>query len=136
MNKLTYRQAYDKIIEAYFKDEIKPFDSKFCFCGTLQNNTAGWCGTFGASKRYSIDELIKMEDALLIPFCKYPGIHRGTGKSTGDWYGWVYKDDVDDYEETLFAGMSAALDVLKQIHIERGEIIDETPTFTKRTLCA
>lgn len=40
----------------------------------------------------------------------------------------------EQYEAALFAGMSAALDVLKQIHIERGEVIDEVPVFTKRQL--
>jgi len=39
---MTYKQAYDKIIDAYFKDEIKPMDSNFCFCGTLHGAKRGW----------------------------------------------------------------------------------------------
>lgn len=41
---------------------------------------------------------------------------------------------IPDYENKLFNGMVAALEVLKQIHIEHGEVIDEEPVFTKRIL--
>ena len=32
---MTYNEAYSKIIDAYFRDEIRAMDSNFCFCGTL-----------------------------------------------------------------------------------------------------
>lgn len=40
--KLTYRQAYDKIIDAYFKGEIRPMEAMFCFCGILSDNSSVW----------------------------------------------------------------------------------------------
>lgn len=140
MQKLTYRQAYDKIIEAYFKDEIKPFDPKFCFCGTLHNNKNTWCTSkpeyFQRKRLYSKYELIRMEDALLTPFLKYDTVSVDINRqSPGKWYGWIEADDYDDFEETLFTGMCAALEVLKQIHRERNENVDEDiPAFTKREL--
>lgn len=119
---MTYKQAYDKIIEAYFKDEIKPYDAKYCFCGTLCDNKSDWGkDSFNRIHNdygdYLGVEYVKMERALLahiMDTCRL----------------------LPNYEERLFSGMSAALDVLKQIHIERGEIIDEIPEFTKRNICA
>jgi hypothetical protein len=127
MEKLTYSQAYDKIIHAYFRDEIKPLDARFCFCGTLCNNSEGWVlDTVGRKHRdfgqYKGDEYVRMERALLDAI-----------KSTSNGYS-TKKTNPAEYEDALFAGMCAALEVLKQIHIERGEVIDEVPVFTKRDL--
>ena len=120
MKKLTYQQAYDKIIQDYFNDRIRPIEPTFCFCGTLCGDNK-WFGythenldkvrhnNYGPYKGV---EYARMEHALLI---KLP------------LFGHFNEDE-------LFAGMSAALDELKQIHIERGEVIDEVPVFTKRLL--
>lgn len=127
MKKLTYKEAYDKIIEAYFKDEIEPLDPKFCFCGTLCNNDATWFGNslsiqgritnfdYRDFNGYTKEQFVEMEAALLkhTSFLRY--------------------DDID-YENALFNGMCAALDVLKQIHKERGEDVDGVQEFTKRRL--
>lgn len=116
MEKLTYKQAYDKIIEAYFKDEIKPYDPKFCFCGTLNKGCDDYWKTYDIKLDgiyYYGAELQKLEEAL---FSKLPRYCPDRG------------------EEKLFAGMCAALDVLKEIHRERGENVDELPTLTKRQL--
>lgn len=122
MNKLTWPEAYDLIIQAYFKDEIKPYEPRFCFCGTLCNNNGAWSkDTCRLSRRndfgnYSGDEYTKMEEAL------FDHVERSRLPSA-------------DYETRLFNGMSAALDVLKEIHRSRGENVDEIPTpFTKRLL--
>jgi len=122
--KLTHKQAYDKIIDAYFKDEIQPYDAKFCFCGTLAENSYDWhnrsSNIFEEIKHrdykyYKGVDYARMEHALLSNINGLPNYH-------------------SDYETALFSAMSAALDVLKQIHIERGEVIDEVPVFTKREL--
>lgn len=127
MEKLTYRQAYDKIIEAYFKDQIQPYNACFCFCGTLCDNSDEWRnpefeGIFKKVEHidfmyYSGKDYYRMEKALLLPLYH---VNPGMGK---------------EYEEALFAGMCAALDVLKEIHRSRGENVDEDiPAFTKREL--
>jgi hypothetical protein len=132
MQQLTYRQAYDKIIEAYFKDEIEPFIPSFCFCGTLNCNKAeywqGWSDkTSGIF--YEGDELQKMEDALIDTLSKGMEIDCREDLDTDE-----LKDN-PKYEVALFDAMSAALDVLKQIHKERGEKVDEDiPVFTQRKL--
>lgn len=131
MEKLTYKQAYDKIIEAYFKDEIKPFDTGFCFCGTLSPDYR-WpeVGFSATIYPYSEKEYILMEKALLH---KFPGIHHiQIGHVTGDTEGVVSTPLFEDY---LFNGMCAALDALKEIHRSRGENVDEELTpFTKRNI--
>lgn len=114
MSKPTFKESYDKIVQAYYKDEIKPWDAQFCFCGTLCNNTDDWMdiGGYYASHGYSGEELKRMEAALLEYIPLKPNNH---------------------YEKLLFKGMCAAVEELKKIHIERGENIDEQ-FLTKRKL--
>lgn len=129
MEKLTYKQAYDMIINAYFKNEINPMKGEFCFCGTLAPD-AQW----GFTRRdkeypYSQQEYRRMEHMLL----------RQDGKS--DLWGseitglaWGYTPTYEKFEDDLFIGMYDALEELKKIHIERGENVNDVPEFTKRSL--
>lgn len=119
---MTYNEAYNKIIEAYFRNEIKPNSTEFCFCGTLSSGRT-W---INGNELYSKSEYKKMEIAL---FSKIP-----LSKTHSYYCETNYTPGMNGYEDYLFSGMSAALDVLRQIHIERGEVIDETPVFTKRNL--
>lgn len=125
MNKLTYIEARDKIWNAYFKDEIKPLDSKFCFCGTLCGNTRNWYKHFPKNTNnpyngYSGAELYILENALMASGAKCGGFLN------------IYSPS---YEDALLSGMLAALEVLKNIHRERGELIPEDePLLTKRKL--
>lgn len=101
---LIYKEARNKIIDAYFKDELKPYDSRFCFCGTLCDNSRGWrkedyLGIFSNDVHkdfmcYTGQQYTDMERALLLPLINTVG------------YGL-------EYEHYLFEGMSNALDVLK-----------------------
>ena len=124
----TYEQQFNKITEAYIKDEIEPYDSEFCFCGTLNpyRNIEGLSMAWnydlnGVTQQYrhpqpyTYKEYKRMEIAL---FDNLREVVKGNA-------GW---------EERLFSGMCEALEVLKQIHIERGEVIDDTPVFKKREL--
>lgn len=125
MNTLTYRQAYDKIIEAYFKDEIKPWDAEFCFCGNLCDKSGEWYmlaipNNMVITKGYRGFEFHMMERALLDTMYEM-NVFASTNV------------DTKKYEDALFAGMVKALDVLKEIHRSRGENVDEDiPAFTKR----
>lgn len=124
LNKMTYNEAYNKIIDAYFKDEIKPFDAQFCFCGTLCDSSADWHiysheiitkARHNDFNGYTGHQFVMMEHALLEHVrCIGPGNVR--------------------YEEKLFNGMCDALGVLKEIHRERGEDVDAMPALTKRKL--
>jgi hypothetical protein len=133
---MTYNEAYNKIIEAYFKDEIRPFDPDFCFCGTLNRNNNSWCNLYHDSSvvpEYQPMEFVKMESALLTPFIKISNNVERVGDDPGEWSGHVCPSTLG-YEDALFAGMCAALEELKAIHKSRGENVDELPKLTKRQL--
>lgn len=122
MEKLSYKQAFDLITEAYIRGEIKPMDKNFCFCGTLAGG-ANWCRYSDIPEsQYSAIEYAKMESALFFDFskegCRIIGNRDCPRKK---------------YEDKLFEGMCAALEVLKQIHKERGENVEEFE-FVKRDL--
>lgn len=132
--KLTYKEAYDKIIEAYFKDEIKPMDPEFCFCGTLCNGNKEWASHTNPKKKFGFTarELARMESALLTPLIEI-GVLK-SGNYRGNWYRGRFSENDKDYEDLLFKGMSDALDVLRDIYKENGENTEETENFVKRTL--
>jgi len=131
MEKLpTYQQQFDKITEAYIKGEIKPYEPCFCFCGTLCNNESSWFlssrGEGNGAGGYSHKELKRMESALVYTIDKQT-VNHGCKFHLPETV-----EPHPNYENALFNGMVAALEVLKQIHIERGEVIDEVPAFKKR----
>lgn len=133
MEKLTYQQAYNKIIDAYFKNEIKPFNASFCFCGTLANGEIWHNNThmfIPEKHNYTIEEYGRLEKALFVGFPEVKPLRPGFLWYEGD------PDDfkkMSDYEDRLFIGMSNALEELKKIHIERGENVEEPEVkFVKR----
>lgn len=138
MNKLTYREAYDKIIDAYFKNKIEPYNGCACFVGTLLNGDSKWMecrsgydftkGDYDSTRGliilkkkypYTEDEIVRLERTLL---------------------GSIYRlsdglcHDHNDYEQILFIAMSETLDVLKEIHRSRGEDVDGFPALIKRKI--
>lgn len=135
----TYNEQFNKITEAYIQGKIQPYDREFCFCGTL-----GYVKTDFFESKWDYDlydwiEYHKMEIALLktirdetIGAEKCESIYIDKPGESAELRHEL-KTHVN-YETALFNGMSAALEVLKQIHISRGEIIDEVPQFKKRKL--
>jgi hypothetical protein len=124
----TYKQARDLIIDAYFKDQIQPLDPTFCFCGTLSHDSKWRYQLNGEKYPYTPVEYARMERRLLEAVWG----NRIDPYSSSSTFLQFFPSR--QYEEDLFKGISDALDELKQIHIERGEIIDEAPEFTKREL--
>jgi hypothetical protein len=128
---LTYKEAYDKIIDAYFKDEINPMSANFCFCGTLAPDSS-WIQKHlhKVNKHpYSYEEYRLMEVALLNNIK-----HDDQAILLFNGIIYVYDQLSSTYEDDLFKGMCAALDVLKDIHRQRGENVDDEVAFTKRQL--
>src|SRR5688572_33358782 len=107
MNKLTYKEAYNMIIEAYFKDEIKIMNQRFCFCGTLAPDDK-WRRSIDYP--YTANQYNRMEAELFIPFMR----------EDNHYILWNKDYTNPKYEELLFEGMCNALEELKKIHIERG----------------
>ncbi len=142
--KLTYRQAYDRIVDAYFKNELNPFKDCACFIGNLLGDSIwGHCRNYIASESqlkegnelissfgYTLIQIGEMEDNFLNVI-----IHSTTrhGKQTRPRsFNTFYIDKYGgNYEDALFDAMSSTLDMLKKIHEDNGEIID-APVFKKR----
>lgn len=119
MNTLpSYSKQFNKITEAYIKGEIKPNSSIFCFCGNLCDNKGNWAGlslySHNDYKGYVGNDFVRMETALFEKL--YTILNRGSIPIWND----LYKEGTPEYEDALFEGMCDALEVLKQIHIERG----------------
>lgn len=141
MEKLSYKEARNLIIDAYFKDEIKPFNPSFCFCGTLAPDS-NWV-TLGENYMgrpilkvkeypYSIEEYRRMEKPLMNALCLATvGRLWELGPGFEPWHMKCHPE----WENGIFTGMCDSLDVLKQIHIERGENVDEgDEIFYQRTV--
>lgn len=130
MTTLTYQEARGLILDAYFKDEIEPGDGHFCFCGTLSPKNAVWRGCGEKTLPYSSSEYERMEKALMCGMSTSLRIMINAYTTPVRVFRKIKTHP--NYETALFAGMSAALEVLRQIHIERGERVDEVPSFSKR----
>lgn len=80
---------------------------------------------------YTMFEIAQLEAVFLNTYRKYGGIPSYTAKGMRNANLWT-KEDEKIYEEALFKAFEEALEFLKQIHISKGENVDETPTFVKR----
>ena len=151
MNTPTYKEQFDKLTRAYIEDRVNPFADCACFVGNLLNNNGRWgCerywGTEGdilnalEKTRFSDTEIIRVvlldESASLYTPDEIILLERMFLRTFKDNGGSRDRDDDDkwDGEEALFVAFQATLDLLKQIHISKGEVIDETPKFSKRVL--
>jgi hypothetical protein len=141
MNTPNYKKQFDKITEAYIKGEIKPYDRQFCFCGTIGcvgREIESFCRSWDYSL-YSPVEYGDMERALLTTIRDETIGAKSCSSIFLEEVGLTVKlreasMGHENYEAALFNGMCAALDVLKKIHLSRGEKIEDTPILEKRIL--
>jgi hypothetical protein len=137
---MTYKEAESLIIDAYFKDEIKPYNGSFCFCGTLNNNDNTWRER--GNRFYNSSEFIRMEYALLSTINSLTYNIKDIFYTNYKWGINNGEEFIDrgkikqhpNYENALFEGMVEALKVLKQIHQSHGEDVDEEVSIKKRVL--
>jgi len=131
---MTYKEAESLIIDAYFKDEIKPYHAEFCFCGTLNKGNPSWFNSIEKKNGYSYshEELKKLENCFLVTI----NIHtiKTGGKLDDCQNDYLNITNHPNFENALFEGMIAALEMLKQIHKTRGEDVDKIISFVKRDL--
>lgn len=145
----TYKDAYNAIIEAYFKDEMRPYHPNFCFCGTLCPNNQRVEISFFSLKNwnqpqetdyskhfFTAVEYGRMERAMMLKLGAT--LSPVEDAYIGLYFSWTHSGDdsrTPVYEEKLFEGMSAALDEMKQIFIEKGlPVEDKVVEFRKREL--
>ncbi len=134
----TFREQYDKIVGAYLRNELEPLDSCACFVGNLLNRNDNWGtvsgGKFGRPRHewglkaievesnglYSSEDISELEYNFLFP-------------EDRDWVQAARNSTTEEYEKKLFEQMESTLELLKQIHESKGEVIDNY-TFAKREL--
>jgi hypothetical protein len=139
----TFREQYNKIVSAYIKDELDPFQVCACFVGNLLNGDKDWqhirdfwdngesmlrnpnkwgfpmsysqkCIAKQSGGLYNAQEILDLENLFLKTLNYSPIVATFT-------------------EENLFKAMEVTLQKLREIHESKGEIVEDY-TFTKRQL--
>lgn len=131
---ITFKQQFDKLTEAYIRNEVNPYDSCACFIGNLLNNNDGWadalaCGTARAVyKPAEIANAIRNENMLIsVIKNEAEGFYSPLDivrleKNFMDFF-WGRPRCIEP-EELLFMAFDSTLDMLKQIHESKGEIVE------------
>lgn len=127
----TYKQQFDKLTEAYIKGEVNPMDRCACFVGNLLGGK-NWNDIIDRQGFYTADEIGNIEWEFMFNSTKQKLGVRCWLRNFGD--NPLAVPSAED-EQILFESFSHTLEVLKQIHISKGEIIDAAPEFKKRVPC-
>lgn len=144
MKQPTFKEQFDKLTEAYIKDEVNGYNCSQCFVGNLLQGNASWTSeegfwTIPSDVRgfYSQQEVLMVEDIFMRPLtgfvCQLARKGIDGPPYAQDRYNNYIKAEAG-YEDVLFEAFTLALDALKGVHIAHGEQIDDAPVFVKRKL--
>ena len=137
----SYSQQFNKLTEAYISEKVQPLSPCACFVGNLLNNTSDWIlakqcinnlfpfdSMFYKQAKssiikesnglYTVEEIIMLERLFMVVTNCFNKEERSP----------------EQCENRLFEAFEKTLDLLKQLHIQKGEIIYEVPVFKKRVL--
>jgi hypothetical protein len=156
---ITFKQQFDKLTEAYINGQVDPYTSCGCFVGNLLNGNTKWdearsfeklisnnpldecflpialCeGEKGidlidkviqkeAEGFYSRIEILQLERSFMLTYQQHGGVSPSEAISRRIRY--------EINEESLFKAFEVTLDLLKQIHESKGEVV-EPFEFVKR----
>jgi hypothetical protein len=148
--KPSYSEQFNKLTSAYIAGKVDPYTSCGCFVGNLLNNSTDWIvgrkeiGNINLSKsKYSVNGIksakkcIQKESHGLYTLQEIYDIEKvfldsydnNGGKATAFK---SFDTPTDEDEEALFIAFEETLEYLKELHISKGEVIDEVPVFKKR----
>jgi hypothetical protein len=156
----TYKEQFDKLTEAYINDKVKPWECEACFVGNMLGGSLWSMATeyfrekdilkmtsipfihtckeisipFIENSGYTVEEVVEIEDNFLgvINNNLYLKEKRDLEAFRPATASYNYKGELPEYEDALFKAFESTLELLKEIHIKKGEIIEEVPVFTKR----
>lgn len=151
---MTYKQAFDKITTAYLNGKLEPWSNCACFIGNLLGGehwaparkesschpTLKFLGAqyirAAGHDMYTPEEIFTMESNFLMVINDNLGCEESLRENEKfyPYYNGNPKCWMEGYEDALFSAMESTLEMLKQIHIAKGEVIDEEIPFTKRQL--
>ena len=129
---MKYNTAFNMLTEAYIQDKIEPYKNNFCFCGVLNNCKSNWRK---GTQDFTEQELASLEDKFLRTLRDLtvgpPKKLLGPGWELiqDDWLVLAHPK----YEEALFESLNKTLDLLKEICINKGEIIKEDLSLKQRS---
>ncbi len=143
MNRPTFQQQYNKIVSAYYKNQLDPFEACACFIGNMLDNTAGWVHC--RKLEFETDE-DGMCDIRSIEYWLQGGgvVPRTILTLKPYFYTGIDIALMEDNflriyvlggktEDSLFEAMESTLIILKEIHKRNGELIKDY-NFEKRNL--
>lgn len=146
---ITFKEQFDKLTAAYIKGEVHPFQNCACFVGNLLNGQHAW----GATRTYSSNGIqARRCEQLPLYFLEYykEGLNCINTASDRTYTvkdivrlennfmriitrNWSILEPHTPSEDCLFEAFSSTLDLLKEIHESKGEVVDPFE-FTKRQL--
>lgn len=140
----TYKEQFDKLTRAYINDEVNPYSECACFVGNLLDGSREWAKfrrgdcykgkgeVFIASfpiDGYTTHEIVALENCFMEYI--WENIKDKHEKFTD--CSPVY-NELQNKEDVLFEAFEKTLALLKEIHISKGENIEEEFEFKKREL--
>jgi hypothetical protein len=143
----TFQQQFDKITKAYFKNELQPFKACACFIGNMLNGNQDWRhGRIffdnGKSLPYNViivaDTLEKESNLLysMVDIVKLENNFLKKLKYSANEHQILDNGNViaPSYtEENLYKAMESTLVMLREMHEQKGEIVQDY-SFVKREL--
>lgn len=138
---MKFQDAYNKIVTAYYKNELNPWAPCACFVGNLLNNRRDW-GAVKSSENFIWKDMFYPHGREQRNSCEIEVIkEQSNGFYSSDdisrlEYNFIMtlqKSNSENREEYLFKAMESTLELLRKIHEEKGEIVKDY-TFTKREL--
>lgn len=117
MKKPTFREQYDKIVGAYMRDELRPFEACSCFVGNLLGG-ADWAFVYlSKQERQGVESFIARASGGLYTPMQVLSMER---LFMSHFYGLSGVN-----EDTLYSAMEATLQTLRDIHESNGEVIED-----------
>lgn len=128
--KPTYNQQFDLLTRAYINNEVFPMSPCACFVGNILGNTKDW-----ARLRYSKDQIMTPnKPGLMDPYYNFYTMEEICDLENIFLDSILYICFPVPTENSLFDAFERTLEKLKEIHISKGEVIEDTPVFVKRKL--
>lgn len=158
MKRPTFREQFEKIVGAYLHDELNPWSGCGCFIGNLLNRETAWQGIrkntgLGREAGFSLcnpsdyKSIGKQYFEIAIACVAKEGCGLYTPQQIIDMENnflyahgqlkdntkWMNKFERVENEKRTFAAMESTLLMLKKIHEDSGEMVEDY-SFTKREL--
>lgn len=144
MNTPTYQEQWQKITSAYLNNELNPWRNCACFVGNLLQKRSDWAfcrselGVLTQDEIYRnigikyinmlSGDLYSAQEIIALELNFLQVIDAGTENKGKLGFAissdFSLKQEHPNYENALFEAMVSTLEMLRQIHISKGEDVD------------